>query len=360
MIRRASLGGACAALLLTVAASAQGGGVRVTRADEGSTPRVGHAWILKLVVRPASFHGAVRVVAASAARRVSVRATGSRGARRARFLLPAPGRWRLTATAGGAHFLLGSVRVLSRPPLVLQEPTGIAAQPDGSLLVVEFDTRRLLRVSPSTGRVTQIATFGKPWGVARAVSGPAFVSSQNTVQRIELDHAPVAVASVDPAFEIGPVAVTPGGDVVYATASALYRLPGGNLGTPQQLAPGTVLASPHGIAATSDGALLVSDTDNGRILRVHGDTATTFATLGSPRGIAVAPDGTVYVAAGNDHRIVHYSASGDRLGFVGPRFSDAYALTIAADGTVYAVDLGGRGIIRQIAPDGKASVVTVG
>jgi sugar lactone lactonase YvrE len=360
MNRRAVLGGACAALLFGAAhASAGGGGVRVTRADAGSTARAGHAWILKLVVRPAAFRGAVTVVAAGPSR-LSVRATAGRGAYRARLVFPAPGRWRLTATAGGARFRLGSVRVRPRAALVLEEPTGIAAQPDGSLLVVEFDRRRLLRVVPSTGRVTQVATFAKPWGVARAASGAVFVSSENTVQRIDPGQKPVAVASVDPALEIGPVAVTPAGDVVYATVSSLYLLPGGKPGTPQQLAPGTVLAGSHGIAVASDGALLVSDTANNRILRVDGNTATTFASLGHPRGIGVAPDGSIYVAAADDHRIAHYSASGERLGFVGPRFGDTYALSVAPDGTVYAVDLGGRGIIRRIAPGGTASVVTAG
>jgi sugar lactone lactonase YvrE len=290
---------------------------------------------------------------------MSVRATGGRGTYRARLVFPKPGRWRLAATAGGARFPLGSVRVLPRAPLALAEPTGIAAQPDGSLLVVEFDRHRLLRVIPSTGRVRQIAAFAKPWGVARAASGAVFVSSQNTVQRIDPGHAPVTVASVDPALEIGPVAVTPGSDVVYATVSSLYLLPGGKRGTPQQLAVSTVLAGSHGIAVASDGALLVSDTNDNRILRVDGNSVTTFASLGHPRGIDVAPDGTVYVAAADDHRIAHYSAAGVRLGFVGPRFADTYALSVAGDGTVYAIDLGGRGIIRRIAPNGTASVVTV-
>jgi DNA-binding beta-propeller fold protein YncE len=247
--------------------------------------------------------------------------------------------------------------VLPRPALVFKEPTGIAAQPDGSLLLVEFDRRRLLRVLPSTGRVTQVATFAKPWGVARGPSGAVFVSSQNKVLRIDPGRAPAIVASVDPSLEVGPVAVTPAGDLVYATADALYLLPGGEPGTPQRLAAGTSLAGPHGIAVALDGALLVTDTNDDRILRINGDNVTTFAALGGPRGIDVAPDGSVYVADGADHRIVHYSASGARLGFVGPRFSDAYALTVVADGTVYAVDLGGLGIIRRIAPDGSASVV---
>jgi DNA-binding beta-propeller fold protein YncE len=84
---------------------------------------------------------------------------------------------------------------------------------------------------------------------------------------------------------------------------------------------------------------------------------TTFAVLGHPRGIDVAPDGSVYVAAADEHRVVRYSASGARLGLVGPRFGDPYALSVAPDGTVYALDLGGPGIIRRIAPNGTASVV---
>jgi hypothetical protein len=357
---RAVLGGACAALLLGAAcASAQGSDARVARASRGPAPRTGHAWTLKLTVRPTSFHGAVRVTA-DGPDHLSARAVGGHGVYRARLVFPKPGGWRLAATAGGTRTRLGSVRVLAPAPLVLEEPTGIDARPDGSLLVVEFDRRRLLRVGPATGRVTPLATFGKPWGVTSAASGAVFVSSQNTVERIDAGHAPVIVASVDPALEIGPVAVTLNGDLIYATASALYRLPGGKPGTPERLAAGTTLAGSHGIAVSSDGALLVSDTDNDRILRVEGDTVTTFATLGSPRGIDVAPDGTVYVAAGDERRIVHYSASGERLGVVGPRFADAYALSVAADGTVYAVDLGGRGIIRRIAPDGTASVVPAG
>ena len=354
---RAVLGGACAALLFSAAcASAQGGDVRVARAGRGPAPRVGHAWTLKLTVRPATFGGAVRVTANGPVR-LSARAARRHGTYRARFVFPKTGVWQLVVMAGGTRTRLGRVRVLAPAPLVLEEPTGIAVQSDGSLLVVEFDRRRLLRVVPSTGRVTRVATFGKPWGVASGASGAVFVSSQNTVERVDAGHAPVIVASVDPALEIGPVAVTPTGDLIYATVSALYQLPGGRPGMPERRAADTVLAGSHGIAVTPDGALLVSDTNNNRILRFDGDTVTTFARLGGPRGIDVAPDGTVYVAGGDEHRIVHYSASGDRLGVVGPRFADTYALSVAADGTVYAVDLGGRGIIRRIAPDGTVSVV---
>jgi serine/threonine-protein kinase len=313
-------------------------------------------WTLRLTVYPGSFGGSVTIAAAGPGR-VSARAVRSRGRYRARLVFPRPGRWRLAATAGRARFRLGTVRVLALAPLVLDQPTGIAVRLDGSLLVVEFGARRLVRVNPSTGRVAPVASFVKPWGVALGPAGSVFVSDQNTVKRIDPGRAPITVASVDPSLEIGPVAVTPAGDLVYATASALYLLRGGKAGAPRQLAAGTALAGPHGIAVAPDGALLVSDTNDNRILRTDGATVSTFATLGGPRGIGVAPDGSVYVASGVEHRIVHFTASGQRIGVVGPRFGDTYALSVAADGTVYAIDLGGRGIIRRIAPDGTASVV---
>jgi sugar lactone lactonase YvrE len=112
--------------------------------------------------------------------------------------------------------------------------------------------------------------------------------------------------------------------------------------------------------STGPGTLLVSDTSNNLIRRVAAGTgaATTFATIGHPRGIDVTQDGTVYVMAADEHRVLRFSASGQRLGAIGPRFNDPYALTLAADGTVYAIEAGSRGFIRRIARDGTSSVVT--
>jgi len=263
---------------------------------------------------------------------------------------------RIILTAACAALVFAATAASASSPLALDQPLGIDVAPNGSLLVVEFGPRRLVRVAPSTGRITQIATFVKPWGVARAPSGSIFVSDGGKLRRVDPGHAPVTVATAGPTFEIGPVAVTPTGDVVYATAYALYRLRGGK-GTPRPIATGTVLNGTHGIAVAADGSLLVSDTDSNRILRVRGNTVTTFATLGHPRGIDIARNGTVYVVAADAHRIARYSPSGKRLGFAGPRFDDPYALSVAKDGTVYALDLGVTGIIRRIAANGTASVV---
>lgn len=349
---RTSAGVACALLLVAIpSVAAAGGHVHVSRAP-GRAPTAGHAWVVKLLVRPASFKGAVQLVV-TGTRRLTARARGSHGVYRARLVFPEPGTWTLAAVAGGSHSRLGSIRVRPAPPVVLDQPTGVDVAPDGSLLVVEFGRHRLVRVRPLTGRVTQIATFTKPWGVARAPSGSIFVSDQGSLKRIDGTKPPTTVVTAEPGLEVGPVAVAPNGDVFFSTAYALYRLPQGQAGTPERLAPGTVLDSPHGLAIGSDGGVLVADTNNNRILRVDSASGavTTFAELGHPRGIDVAADGSVYTVAADEHRVVHLSPTGSRLSVVGPSFRDPYALAVAPDGSVYAIDIG-LNLIRRIATGG--------
>jgi streptogramin lyase len=344
---------AAAGLMSALGVSA-GSGVHVSRIGGGAAT-AGRPWLVKLAVRPKSFRGTVQVVA-TGPRRLSARARGGHGSYRARLVFPKPGVWRLTARAGGARSRLGSVRV-RQARLVLVEPTGIDVAPDGSLLIVEFGLRRLVRVDPATGRLTPVVDLVKPWGVSRAASGSTYVSDLGWVKRIDPGRAPQIVATVAPGVEVGPLTVTPAGDVIYSTVSAVYRLARGTAGTPERLAVGTPFSGPHGIAVAADGSLLVSDTGNGLIRRIDpAGSVTTFAAIGSPRGIDVAPDGTVYVAGGEEHRIVHLDASGKRLGTVGPPFNDAYALSVARDGTVYAIDIGAD-VIRRLSPDGTSTVV---
>ena len=347
---RTSVAGTCLLLLVFVSSLASAGGsVHVARAP-GRAPTAGHVWMVKLLVRPVSFKGAVRLVA-TGPRPLAARARGGHGVYRASLVFPQTGTWKLAAVAGGSRSRLGSIRVRPAPPVIFDQPTGVDVSPDDSLLVVESGRQRLVRVRPETGKVTPVATFTKPWGVARAPSGSIFVSDQGSLKRIDGNHAPATVLTAESGLEVGPVAVAPNGDVFCATAFALYRLPEGRPGTPERLAAGTAFSSPHGLTIASDGAVLVSDTDNNRILRVDPLTGavTTFAELGHPRGIDVAPDGSVYVSAADEHHVVHLSAAGNRLAVVGPRFGDPYALAVG-DGIVYAIDAGVRGLVRRIDP----------
>ena len=350
-----ALVGALAAVPTLTAFGSAGPGIRVTRAP-GPAPVVGRAWFVTLRVSPATFRGAVALSAVGPTTLVA-RAQGGGGAYRARFVFPSTGVWKLTARAGTTRASLGTVRVRPVPALTLREPTGIAVEPTGALAVVELGRQRLVDVDADTGRLRRVAALAKPWGVARGPSG-LFVGDRNALERVE-GGSTTTVATVDAGTEIGPVAVSASGDVFYATATALYRVPDGRAGAAQRLVIDATLDSPHGLAVAADGALLVSDTNHGRILRIDlaARDATTFATLEHPRGLAVAPDGSVFAAAADEHRIVRFDASGRRLGVVGPRLNDPYAIAIARDGTIYAVEPGPSGFIRRIRPDGSSSVV---
>jgi sugar lactone lactonase YvrE len=350
------------------------GPVRIMVAGKQPTAVAGRPWTLRLAVRPASFRGPVSVTA-SGPSRLRRRATGSRGSYRARLVFPAAGVWRITARAGGATSRLGSVRVRRPParPLVFSQPTSIDLEPAGTLLLVENNPGRVLRVSPGSGRVSVLVTaISRPYAVVRAPSGSIYVSVGNQLQRLNATGVPTTVAEVPAGVEIGPIAAAPNGDVYYSTATQVFRLPGGS-GPPVRIA-GTgeaggggdggpalnaQLSSPHGLAVAADGALLVSDRDNDRVRRIDPATGVidAFAAIGQPYGIDVAADGTVYVVEGVQSRVVRLSASGARLGFVGAAFAILYDVEVGS-GVTYLLDAGPTGHIRRIAPNGAVTTIS--
>jgi streptogramin lyase len=340
-----------AALLAAACTASAAPPVRISLRAKPPSVIAGRAWTVTLTARPRSFAGAVRV-SASGPRKLSVRASGGHGTYRARLVFPAAGRWTLAATAGGSTSRLGAVtvRAPAPKPLTFTWPTSIDLQTDGSLLVVENGAGRVDRVQPSTGRVTAVAgALAKPYAVATTASGAIYLSNGNSLQRID-GSAPVTV--VDAGAEIGPIAVSPSGGVYYTTTQQVFALGGGSLASG--------LSGPHGIGVAADGAVLVCDTGNGRVLRIDPQThaATTLIRVGEPRGIDVAADGSLYVVEATAKRVGHYTATGTRLGDVGPVFNDPYDVEVASDGTVFVVETAESGTIRRIAPDGSVSTLS--
>jgi len=349
------------ALLVAVACACEAGAaapVKVSVAGKLTSPVAGKAWTLRLAVRPASFRGAVRV-RASGPRRLDVRATGSRGTYSARLLFPSAGRWALTALAAGRSSRLGAVQVRPAParPVPFTEPTSIELEPEGTLLLVENNPGRLLRVDPASGRVTVlVASLTRPYSVVRTPGGAILVGVGNLLERVDAGGSATTVVQSD--GDIGPLAVAPGGDVFYATADRVFRLPGGAGPAVPIGSPG--LSAPHGLAVTVDGAVLVSDTGHDRVLRIDPASGATsvLAEVGSPRGLDVAADGTVLVVASKLGRIVHLSAAGARLGLVGPAFAVPYDLQAAPGGATYLLEAGAVGWVRRIAADGRVTTVS--
>jgi hypothetical protein len=333
----------------------------------------GKTWKVRLAVRPASFRGPIRITAVGPGR-ARLSATARPGSYRARLVFPRAGRWTLTARAGGSVSRLGSVRV--RPaaavPVAFTEPTAIDLEPAGTLLLVENNPGRVLRVSPGTGKViVLVPSMSGPYAVVRAPSGSVFVSSGNLVQRLDAAGTPTTVAQAD--SDIGPLAVAADGDLYYATSTRVFRLPGGAgpsihiAGTGVEGGGGdggpavdAQIDQPHGLAIAADGALLVSDTGNERIRRIDlaSGVITTLALVGTPDGIDIGPAGTISVVDSRARRIVRLNASGARIGFFGPVFGLPYDVEATADGGAYLLEAGPLGRLRRIAPNGTVTTVS--
>ena len=184
-----------------------------------------------------------------------------------------------------------------------------------------------------------------------------YLSAGNALLRVDDGRAPVQVA--DGHEQIGPVATGPNGDVFYATATQVFRLPGG-AGSPVRIAgTSAMISGPHGLAAAADGAVLVSDTGNGRLRRIDPATGiiTTIATLDEPRGLDVAADGSIYVVDAAAGRVVHLAADGRRLGSFGPVFTDPYDVEAGEGGSLYVIDTSAKGRLYRIARDGTYRII---
>ncbi|PWU17922.1 MAG: hypothetical protein C5B48_15390 [Candidatus Rokuibacteriota bacterium] len=357
MSSKTLLVGALASSVAACAASATAQGVQVMLLGARPELTAGRAWTARLVVRPASFRGSVRLTATGPTR-IVVRARRGRGSYRARLVFPSAGRWALSARAGASISHLGTVQVreLASEPLRFVWPTAVDVEPNGSLLLVENGLQRLWRIDPSTGRTAEIASLTKPYSVKER-SGSIFVTDGPLLRRIDGAGPPVTVATAS--GDIGPIAIASGGDIYFTTADAIWKLVGGT-GAPVRIAPTAHVSSPHGLAIAADGALLVADTDNDRILRVDptSGVVTEFAQLTVPRGLEVAGDGTIFVVDGGANRVVHLGASGAHIGLVGPVFDDPYDLAVAPSGALYVVESLQSGDVRRIGTNGVVTTVS--
>jgi streptogramin lyase len=342
--------------LLVVAGATAATPVHVSLVGRPPALNVGSAWTAKLAVRPASFKGKV-LVTGSGPGRASARATRKHGSYRARLVFPKPGRWTLSARAGGSSSRLGAVTVRRRvEPLAFDNPTSVAVEPSGSLLVVENGAGKVDRVDPVTGAKTVVASgLSRPYSVAVTSSAEILLSIQGDVVRLG-PGTPQIVTSL-PGIEIGPILASPNGDLYLGTEPGVFRVPVDST-VPAELVGG--LAAPHGLAFTADGSLLVSDTGHDVILRVDPLTgkAQTFAHQESPLGLAVASDGSVYVSDDVAKRVVHFSAGGERLGFAGPVLNIPYGLAADPAGGVYVTEATATGRIKHISPDGTVTTLS--
>jgi hypothetical protein len=183
-----------------------------------------------------------------------------------------------------------------------------------------------------------------PWGLARDRSGRVLVSGGSGIY--DLGGRKIADVAA------GPIAAAPNGDLYFADQRRVGRIGGG--GRVETLS--TEVAAPHALVLRRDGSLVVSDSGNGRLLRIDLTTrATTVVASGlpNPLGAIEAADGDLLVVEFDSGRLLRI---GDRK-VLTQSLRKPYELTQSADGWVYVVeggDLGRQsGGIARVAGDGS-------
>lgn len=155
----------------------------------------------------------------------------------------------------------------------LGAPRGVAALPDGGLLIPDTENHRVRRVWPD-GRITTVAGTG-----VRGYSGDGGAAVD-----AELDLPFAVAAQTDGGFLIADTGndrvrrVRPDGTISTAAGNGTHGFSGD--GGPASAA---ALAAPHGVAALADGGFLVTDTFNNRVRRIWANqTISTVAGTGAP------------------------------------------------------------------------------
>lgn len=258
-------------------------------------------------------------------------------------------------------------------------PVGVAVDGAGSVYVADSGHFRVLRLDSSGHLLDTVGhNFPPPLPVLSAIcvgpTGKLYVGdAENNVVYLygsgglptEAGGMPMATA-LTTASQPTSVAADRQGNVYVA-----YR----DLGAVQELSPlgvvlhtwrGKGLRSPSGLARGPNGELYVADPGSGEVLRLASGrwvpmdpSAGAAGNEGIARRIAAGPNGSValaddgtpritwpFVGSGHPTEVLLSRSSSAR--FVGP----IGGLAAAADGTVYATDYSGGGVVK-VTPDGQ-------
>ncbi|MGW1187499.1 NHL domain-containing thioredoxin family protein [Streptomyces sp. NPDC002559] len=206
------------------------------------------------------------------------------------------------------------------------EPQGLAALPDGRIVVADTVNHALRAFDPATGTTTTLAGTGRQWWQGSPTSGPAREVDLSSPWDVAwfADRLWIAMAGVHQLWTYDP-----GTGTVRAEAGTT------NEGLVDGPAAEAWFAQPSGLAVSADGTRLwVADSETSALRHVerdgtgfavrtavgtglfdfgHRDGAAGQALLQHPLGVTALPDGSVAVCDTYNHALRRYDPVDDEV-----------------------------------------------
>ena len=193
---------------------------------------------------------------------------------------------------------------------VLANPSGLVGDASGNLYFSDFGSNRIRRVDAVTGIITTVAGLGTQGTTGDG--GPALLAQLNNPAALAWDKNGNLLIADNGNSRIRMYNLT--------TLNLTTVAGGGNRATDDIQAATSQLNSPTGVAVDAAGNILIVDQGNSRIRRI--DIATglintltgasqgrgdggppQFATFNNPRGVAASADGTIYISDTNNQKV---------------------------------------------------------
>jgi tripartite motif-containing protein 71 len=264
-------------------------------------------------------------------------------------------------------------------PVPLPNPSGIAIDRQGRVIVVTADRLTAVRELSSSGHpvrswpadVLGLGQAHAPVGLALGTNGHVYVVDALTSRIVELSRSGTVVhpwgtqgSGPGELAEPSAVAVDPSGNL-YVTDTGNYRVVKFSpAGKPfRQWGESATFARAQGVALDAEGNVYVADSGTHTIKKLSPDgllltqwSGAGRETLIVPTGVAVDARGNVFVTDTGDSRVKEFSFSGNPMAAWGKRgthsgeFVDPGAIAVDRAGVVWVADTGNNRIQRLSAP----------
>ena len=241
------------------------------------------------------------------------------------------------AEAGGQRIVAfdaasGDEIASSLDSIAFVEPFDLAAQPDGSLAILDAGSGQLLRFEPATGEVQQLPVtpqyLERSRGIGAGLADEIWIANTPGQRLVAVDGsgAPIyeiAMPAVAGDQEMQPVDVVAMADnTVFVTDVAghmLYRFSvAGYLLSSQPIPVANALDGAH-LATDAAGAVYMTEPESGNVVRLDANgivtdlwsVRTPDSMDAKPVGIAVASDGVIWVVDSQGGKLLRVIPQGE-------------------------------------------------